>query len=315
MKKKEKEETINDRVKIVRKALDITQQEFADKIKLKSGNTFSMIERGENVVKEQNVLLICTPNQLKDGISVNETWLRNGGDPAFMFISNPQPDKTTIYSKDGKPLPKDEGELVGVYRQLTKPNKVVARKQIDALLEGQDGAGEKAGSRDEKYPKTKPSFLEINDPEPPYILATPETEGFDNVSSIDYETVGIPYLGADTAAGNLKEMMEDPGERQVIYLPRKLLKGNPKDCFCLSVTGTSMTQADIADGDKVVFRLAEDPENGAIMLVSYDGKSTVKRIITKNNKVYLRWEDGGGKEIEVEKEGYRVLGRLLLILK
>jgi hypothetical protein len=62
-----------------------------------------------------------------------------------MFINNPQPDKTTIYSEDGKPLPKDEGELVGVYRQLTKPNKVVARKQIDALLEGQDDSAAEKG--------------------------------------------------------------------------------------------------------------------------------------------------------------------------
>jgi transcriptional regulator with XRE-family HTH domain len=147
MKKKGKAETINDRVRIVRKALDMTQQEFADKIKLKSGNTFSMIERGENLVKEQNILLICTPNQLKDGVTVNVEWLRNGGDPALMFISNPQPDKTTIYGEDGKPLPKDEGELVGVYRQLTRPNKAVAKKQIDALLEGQESATEKGERR------------------------------------------------------------------------------------------------------------------------------------------------------------------------
>ena len=71
-------ETINGRVRILRKELSMTQQEFADALKLKSGNTFSMIERGESRVTEQNILLICTPNRLKAGITVNEEWLRTG---------------------------------------------------------------------------------------------------------------------------------------------------------------------------------------------------------------------------------------------
>jgi len=73
-----------------------------------------------------------------------------------MFISTPQPDKTTIYSEDGKPLPRDEGELVGTYRQLTKPNKVVARKQIDALLDGQEDDAEK-GEKDRRIDTRKPN--------------------------------------------------------------------------------------------------------------------------------------------------------------
>jgi len=145
-----KKETINDRVRTVRKALKMTQQDFADKIKLKSGNTFSMIEKQRIGVTDQNILLICTPNQLEDGITVNETWLRNGGDPSQMFINNPPPDpdnEADIFDRDQKPLPKEERELVGIYRQLTKPNKYVARKQIDVLLEGQEAAGEKGERR------------------------------------------------------------------------------------------------------------------------------------------------------------------------
>ncbi|MDR0476237.1 MAG: XRE family transcriptional regulator [Treponema sp.] len=159
--------------------------------------------------------------------------------------------------------------------------------------------------------------LSVMEPAPPYITATPETEGFDNVESVDYDMAGVLYLGdyAATAAGELREMLDDPGEYQIRYVSRKLLKADPENCFCLPVRGTSMTEAGISDGDEVVLALAESPENGAVMLVSYDGKSTLKRVVIRGNKVILRWEDGSGKEEEIKKEGYQVLGKLLLILK
>jgi SOS-response transcriptional repressor LexA len=159
--------------------------------------------------------------------------------------------------------------------------------------------------------------LETSDLEPPYITATPEKESFANVSAIDYDIVGIPYFGdfAATAAGNFKEMLDDPGEHDIRYVSRKMIKGNPKKYFCLLVKGTSMTKAGVADGDEVVLGLAEKPENGAIMLVSFEGKSTLKRVVIKKDKIFLLWEDGSGKKEEIKKEGYRFLGKLQLILK
>jgi SOS-response transcriptional repressor LexA len=155
------------------------------------------------------------------------------------------------------------------------------------------------------------------DPAPPYVAATPETEGFANVEAINYDMVGIPYLGdyAATAAGELREMLDDPGGREIRYLPKDKLKADPKNCFCIPVCGTSMTEAGVADGDEVVLGLAEEPENGAIMLVGYEGQSTLKRIAIRKGKVFLQWEDGSGREDEINEDGYQVLGKLLLILK
>lgn len=180
-----------------------------------------------------------------------------------------------------------------------------------------------AGSLDDVYEFTKdspPPYLgepETSPPGPPHVAATPETEGFDNVASIDYDMVGILYLGdyAATAAGELREMLDDPGEHQIRYLPRKLIKANPEECFCIPVHGTSMTQAGISDGDVVVLKTAGKPENGEIMLVSYEGRSTLKRVAVRKDKVSLQWEDGSGKVEEINKEGYQILGKLILILK
>jgi transcriptional regulator with XRE-family HTH domain len=151
MKNKEKE-TINNRVKIVRKTLGLTQQEFADKTKLKSGNTYSMIERGENEVKEQNILLICTPNQLKEGITVNENWLRTG--QGEMFIT-PAVEGLPIIFENGKELPQDEEELIWVYRKLLPGNKKHVQGNAKIILAAQENT--KEALRAEKREKAKPA--------------------------------------------------------------------------------------------------------------------------------------------------------------
>jgi transcriptional regulator with XRE-family HTH domain len=143
---KEKD-TINGRVRIVRKALGLTQNEFADRIGIKGGS-LSTIELGSPVT-EQNIKLICTPNQLKGGYTVNEDWIRNGGNaPMFKApaLANGRP---KLFDETGDELPQDEEELVGIYRQLTPPNRIVAVKQIDVLLEAQ-GEATKTEEKGEK---------------------------------------------------------------------------------------------------------------------------------------------------------------------
>jgi transcriptional regulator with XRE-family HTH domain len=129
-------ESINDRVKIVRKTLKMTQQVFAIKLGI-HGGSLSVIESGRTDVTKQNIYLICTPGRLKEGKTVNEDWLRTGaGD---MFLSPSSPDgRPKLYDENSNEYPPDVQELVGIYEQLTPPNKKVARKQVSALLESQE---------------------------------------------------------------------------------------------------------------------------------------------------------------------------------
>ena len=133
------DETVNDRIKLLRKAMGLTQQEFADLIKLKTGNTFSMIERGKNSVTEQNMAFICTPGLFKPGKQVNCLWLTEGEYSEKcgyqpMFLEPGRSSKSSIYDMYGKELPEDEVGLVNIYRQLTDKNKAMAQTQMDALL-------------------------------------------------------------------------------------------------------------------------------------------------------------------------------------
>jgi len=135
MKKTEKE-TINDRVKIVRKVLNMTQQEFADKISLKTGNTFSMIEQGKCKITDRNINSICTPNLLKHGNTVNKDWLIDG--KGEMFVTPAATDgRPKLLDDNGKELPPDEEELIGVYRELMPENKDLLRDDADKILQTQ----------------------------------------------------------------------------------------------------------------------------------------------------------------------------------
>ena len=126
-------ETINDRIRKLRKNLDMTQQSFAEKLKLSHGQVSAM-ETERSAVTEQNIILICSPNRLKDNSTVNEEWLRNGGDlPMF----EPQDSEVLIFDKNGRRLSQDECEIVGIFKQLSPPNKKQAKIQINATLEAQ----------------------------------------------------------------------------------------------------------------------------------------------------------------------------------
>ena len=62
---------MKDRIKKLRRELDLTQREFADKIGISRGN-IGAYEVGKNAPSDAVISLICTK------FNVNEDWLRNG---------------------------------------------------------------------------------------------------------------------------------------------------------------------------------------------------------------------------------------------
>lgn len=75
---------MNNRIRELRKALDLNQKEFAEKIGLKQ-NTISYMESNGSKITEQNIKTICSQ------FSVNENWLRTGN--GKMFIENEKKQK------------------------------------------------------------------------------------------------------------------------------------------------------------------------------------------------------------------------------
>ncbi len=68
---------MKDRIKQLRKALDLTQQEFADRIGIKR-NSYANYETGRNTPIDAIIVSICRE------FNVNEEWLRNGTGEMFL---------------------------------------------------------------------------------------------------------------------------------------------------------------------------------------------------------------------------------------
>lgn len=67
---------MNERIKELRKALNLTQQEFADRLNIKRG-AIANYEVGRNEPIDAVISLICRE------FNVNEEWLRNGSGEMF----------------------------------------------------------------------------------------------------------------------------------------------------------------------------------------------------------------------------------------
>ncbi len=83
---------MKDRIKKLRKELDLTQQKFADKLSVKR-NTVAQWELGINALTDQVINSICRE------FNVNENWLRNGGSDNDMFIKLTEDEELAMYTQ------------------------------------------------------------------------------------------------------------------------------------------------------------------------------------------------------------------------
>jgi repressor LexA len=93
---------------------------------------------------------------------------------------------------------------------------------------------------------------------------------------------GIPYLGR-IAAGRPIEAIS---EAQMMRIPDQLLGREP--CYVLQVSGDSMIDEGIYDGDYVVIEQQEHANNGDIVVaLIHNEEATLKRIEQRPGKVIL----------------------------
>ena len=86
-----------------------------------------------------------------------------------------------------------------------------------------------------------------------------------------------------------------------ISLDKELVK-NKEATFYARVSGESMKNAGLSDGDLIVIDRSLNPENNKIAVCFIDGDFTIKRIIKKEGELYLKPENKNYKEIKIEKE-------------
>lgn len=147
------------------------------------------------------------------------------------------------------------------------------------------GAGRPKGQG--KYgEKTKPIRVPIS-------LIT-EIERF-----VQYKGYQLPLYGSKVSAG-FPSPADDHIERTLdlnIHLIR-----HPSATFFVRASGQSMIGAGIHNNDILVVDRSVEPIHGKIVIAAIQGELTVKRLIKKNNILYLMPENDNYPPIEVKPE-------------
>ena len=107
---------VNKRIKQVRTALNLTQQEFAKRILIGQSSLGEIETRGRKVNKRV-IQIICTQ------FGVNEDWLKNGNGKMFDI------EKPDIRKE----------HLINIYNQLTKPLQDCLIEHSESLLKLHNG--------------------------------------------------------------------------------------------------------------------------------------------------------------------------------
>lgn len=118
---------MGDRIKELRKALGLTQQEFSDRIGVKR-NTIAQYESGRNAPIDAVVSLICRE------FNVNEEWLRNG--EGAMFLERSRDEELSAFFGDllaGQPDFKRR--LITVLSRLDESEWELLEQMADKLVE------------------------------------------------------------------------------------------------------------------------------------------------------------------------------------
>ncbi|MCI8372446.1 MAG: helix-turn-helix transcriptional regulator [Lachnospiraceae bacterium] len=123
---------MKDRIKELRKFLGLTQQKFADRLRLKR-QTVAAYEIGNIEPSESTLLLICKE------FNINEEWLRNGTPP----MEKPTTDKLSTYVAQ---ICKGDDEfiqdLIEIYMELDPDSKKALRIMADKMYEKRKERGQ-----------------------------------------------------------------------------------------------------------------------------------------------------------------------------
>jgi SOS-response transcriptional repressor LexA len=138
--------------------------------------------------------------------------------------------------------------------------------------------------------------------------------GFTGEPEPEYEAekrAVIPFV-EDIAAGPPIAQSED--QTGSVSVPARLIKKGFR-YYAADIRGTSMAEAGIRDGDRVLIRHTDVPADGAIQVVRYQGKSTLKRLRETEDKGWeLHYEDGSGKVVALDSGDYEVQGEFVAVL-
>ncbi len=121
-------DTINKRIKYIRKDLKMSQKDFGEKIGLKA-NSLSDIETEKNTVTEQTLKAVCRE------FNINEEWLRTGQGEIYKLVKID--DYSAIATIIGEKDPKAKQAIID-YWKLSDSDKELFWKFMKRFMGGSE---------------------------------------------------------------------------------------------------------------------------------------------------------------------------------
>jgi repressor LexA len=205
--------------------------------------------------------------------------------------------KESMESRGYPPSMREIGEAVG----LTSSSSVAHQLKV---LEEKGYV-----RRDPNRPRALEVFL-------PEVMAARRSISGAEESSYDETGIGdalpaatyVPLLGRIAAGGPI---LAEQNLETVFPLPRELVGDG--ELFLLEVSGESMIDAAICDGDYVVVKREQTAENGEIVAALIDGEATVKTFQRKNGQVWLLPHNAAFEPIDGTHAS--ILGKVTAVLR
>ncbi len=137
-----------------------------------------------------------------------------------------------------------------------------------------------------------------------------KSRGLTLARSLSQETSGVTKVRIlGTVAAGSPIFAEENHEGEVL-IDQRLTRGG--QCFAQKVSGNSMTNAGIRNGDLVIVRQQPMAENGDIVVALVDGDATVKRLSICEDTVELCPENDRYHLIPITMDtDFRILGKVV----
>lgn len=159
----------------------------------------------------------------------------------------------------------------------------------------------------------RPRAIDLREPASPTAQRAPQVEhpagGIQiPVSLAEGDCVSAPLVGRIAAGAPItaEQRVDD-----VFTLPTRLT--GTGELFVLEVSGDSMMDAAICDGDFVVVRSQPDADNGTIVAAMIDGEATVKVFSRIDGHVWLLPRNDDYAPIPAD--GATILGRVVTVIR
>ncbi len=205
--------------------------------------------------------------------------------------------KNAIEQRGYPPSMREIGEAVGLTSSSSVAHQLKTLEEKGFL------------KRDPKRPRALEVFL-------PEVMAArrsisgAEETAYDETGSGDARPAAsyVPVVGRIAAGGPIlaEERVED-----VFPLPKQLVGDG--QLFLLEVSGDSMVDAAICNGDYVVIRQQPTANNGEIVAAMIDGEATVKTFQRKGDEVWLLPHNAAYEPIDGTRA--TILGKVTAVLR